>query len=138
MWPKCRLHQCAAGQQVTIVGSAEQTFAYHVSGTRRAHGEDGYCGARILIFNHQSLFQGVQIFGVEDGWQRGTVDRSLGCHGIFTHISCVWYLLGKHNDFKAILNVYINIYCLLFAVSFLCGALYPLPQNFANLSIYDL
>jgi hypothetical protein len=44
-------------------------------------------------------FQGVQIFGIEDGGQGGAVDSAFGSHGVLAHISCVGYLLGKYYNF---------------------------------------
>jgi hypothetical protein len=46
------------------------------------------------------LLQGVQVFGVEDRGQCGTIDSTLRRHSVRAYVSCIRYLLSKHNDFE--------------------------------------
>ena len=57
-----------------------------------------YCGTRMLLFQSESLLQGIQIFGIEDSRQGGTVHCALGSHRILAHITSVWHLFSQNNN----------------------------------------
>ena len=84
----------------TFVGTAVQSFADNFGRLRETHRQHRNGGTRELVLQTKGLLQGVQVFGVEDRGQCGTIDGSLLRHGIGTHVSCIRYLLCKHNDFK--------------------------------------
>ena len=54
----------------------------------------------MLFLEAQGLFEGIQVFGIEDSGQGGAVDGAFRRHRVFAHISCVGHLLGKHDDFQ--------------------------------------
>ena len=90
----------AVGEQPARVGSTEEALADDLTGARRAHGEHADGAAWMLLFEAQGLFKGIQVFGVEDGGQGGAVDGAFRRHRVFTHISSIGHLLGKHHDFQ--------------------------------------
>ncbi len=52
------------------------------------------------ILELKRLLKRIQVLGVEDCGQGGTVDGAIGLHRIFTHVAGVWHLLGQHNDIQ--------------------------------------
>ena len=52
----------------------------------------------MLLFQSESLLQGIQIFGIEDSRQGSTVHCALGSHRILAHITSVWHLFGQNNN----------------------------------------
>ena len=86
------------GKQPSGIGATIEALTDYLAGTGRTHGEHTYGAAGILLFQTQSLLKGVQVFGVEDSGQRGTVYSAFCGHRVFAHISCVWYLLCKYNN----------------------------------------
>ena len=44
------------------------------------------------------MLEGVEVFGIEDGRQCGTIDSAVSLHGIFAYVAGVRHLLGKHDD----------------------------------------
>ena len=117
----CKL---AVGQQPAGIGAAIEPLPDNLAGTWRPHGQYPHGSPRVLFLQPERLLQCVQVFRVEDGRQCGTVHRSLGCHGILPHVSCVRYLLGKYNDFQT--HKYNNVLfrnsvtCLMAKVLFFC------------------
>ena len=89
----------AVGKQPTCICTTVKTLANYLTGTWRTHCKNTNCGTWILLFQSKSLLQCVQIFRIEDGGKGCAVDCAFGCHRILTHISCVWYLLGKYYNF---------------------------------------
>ncbi len=91
----------AVGQQPTTVCAAIETLANNLTSARRTHRHHANLNiVGIGVLDAQRLLKGVQVFGVEDGRQRCTVYRALGCHGILAHVSRVWYLLGKYYNIQ--------------------------------------
>ena len=90
----------SVSEQPTCVGTTEETLSDDFAGAWRTHGEQANGAARILFLETQCLFEGVEVFRVEDCGQCGAVHGALGRHGVFTHISRVGHLLGKHHDFQ--------------------------------------
>ena len=90
----------AVSQQITAIGTAIKAFTNHLRGTGRTHGEDMDGRTGILFFQSERLFKRIQVFGVKDGGQRGTIHRTFGSHGILTHVAGVGHLLCKHNNFQ--------------------------------------
>ena len=85
------------GKQPTTVGSAIEALTNDLTGTRGTHRYHTHLDVvGISVLDAESLLQGVQVLGVEDGRKCGTVDRTLCSHGILTHVSRVRYLLGKY------------------------------------------
>ena len=72
----------------TVIGSA--------SGT---HGQDSYRRTGMCVFQSECLFQGVQVFRIEDGRKCRTVDSTVSVHGIFPHIACVGNLFCQYYNF---------------------------------------
>ena len=87
-------------QQITIVGTAEQSFTNNFGCASRSHCQDGYGRARVCIFQSEGLLKSVQVFGVEDGGECRTVNGSVGFHGIFPNITCVGNLFSQYYDFQ--------------------------------------
>ena len=90
----------AVSEQISVVGPAEKALADHIRGTRRSHRQDRNRRSGMLFFQSQRLFQRIEVLGVENGRQSGTVHRSLRRHGIRPHVSGVGYLLGKYYNFQ--------------------------------------
>jgi hypothetical protein len=88
------------GQQHDLVGAAEQRLAQHLHGSRRAHRQHGHPPA-VAFLQAQRLFEGVQVFGVEDGRQRRPVDRPVLLHGLAGHVGRVGNLLDQDDDAQA-------------------------------------
>ena len=86
----------AVGEEITAVGSAIDGFPYHFGSTSGPHRHDGDGGAGELVFQSQSLLEGVEVLGIEDGRQRAAVDGAFGSHGIGADVARVGHLLGKH------------------------------------------
>ena len=94
----CR-HLQRDGEQPAGVGTAVKSLTDDFARTWRPHCEHSDSRSGVQLFQSEGLFQCVQIFRIENGRQSGAVDSPFGCHGIFAHVSCVWYLLGKYYDF---------------------------------------
>ena len=90
----------AVGQQIAVVGAAVKSFTDNFGCASRSHGQDGYGGARMCIFQPESLLKGIQVFGVEDGGECRAVNGSVGFHGIFPNVACVGNLFCQYNDFQ--------------------------------------
>ena len=90
----------AVGQQIAVVGTTVKSFTNNFGCTSRSHGQDGNGGARMFIFQSESLLKSVQVFGVEDGRECRAVDGSVGFHGIFPNIACVGNLFCQYNNFQ--------------------------------------
>ena len=90
----------SVSKQPACVCTAVKTLSDDFCSTGRTHGQDAHGRTGVLFFQAQCLFQGIQVFGVKDCGQCGTVNCAFGGHRVFTHIPCVGYLLGKYDDFQ--------------------------------------
>jgi len=95
-----RTGECPVRKKVSAVGTAEHGIAYDIRSTQRPHGQDIYRTPFAHVLDGQCLFERIQVFGVEDGRQGGTVHRTVGLHGILAHVARVGNLLGEYNYFQ--------------------------------------
>ena len=95
-----RTGKCPVRKKVSAVGTAEHGIAYDIRSTQRPHGQDIYRTPFAHVLDGQCLFERIQVFGVEDGRQGGTVHRTVGLHGILAHVARVGNLLGEYNYFQ--------------------------------------
>ena len=86
------------GKEPACIGSAIESLADYLSGPGRAHGEDSYGGARILLFKTEGLLEREKVVRIENGGQDGPVDRSFRRHGILAYVPGVRNLFGEDND----------------------------------------
>ena len=91
------------GEQDDLVGAAVQRLAQHLGRGRRAHGEHGHAAA-VAVLEAQRLFEGVQVFGVEDRRQRRPVDGAVVFHGLAGHVGGVRDLLDQDDDAQLVLG----------------------------------
>ena len=96
--------ESSIGEDDTSVGAAIHTFTNDFSGTSRTHREESHLRAGILFFKFQGLFEGIEILGVEDGGESGTVDSTILLHSILTDIASVGHLFGQNDDIKTHIN----------------------------------
>ena len=90
----------AVGQQIPSVRTAEESFADDVGGTGRTHGQQGNRRSGVRVLDAERLFERIEVFGVENSRQGGTVDGAVGLHGILAHIPGIRDLLGQYYDFQ--------------------------------------
>ena len=99
-----RSGEFAIREQNTAIGTTEHGFTDDFGCTAGAHGQQRYFAAGESVFEHQCLFQGVEVFRVEDSGQGGPVYGAVGFHGVFTHIAGIGHLFGQHDDFQRFLH----------------------------------
>ena len=99
---------CKAGvaEDEAVVGATGAGVFDNLGGTLRAHGDDGDMAAGHAVFDLQGHLECLEVFGVEDGGQGGTVDGAVGVHGVSAHVVCVGHLLGKYHYFEFRHGVY--------------------------------
>ena len=93
---RIRAGRLAIREQDHPVRAAIECLAQHVSCARRSHGHDRDLAA-VLVLHLQGHLQGVQILRIEDGGQRGTVDRAIVLHRLAGDVGRVGHLLDQHH-----------------------------------------
>ena len=83
------------GKEITTICTTIESFSDYIGSTERPHRKHRYGCIGILVFDTECLFQGVKVFGIEDGRQGTAVDSSVFAHGIFAYVASVWHLLSK-------------------------------------------
>ena len=78
------------------IGAAAEGFAEDFAGGEGSHGDDGD-GAAEAFADLEGGFEGVEVFGVEDGGQGGPIDRAVGFHGVAGDVGSVGNLLHTDN-----------------------------------------
>ena len=90
--------ESAVGEDNAAVGATEDSFANNFGRFGQSHGEDGDSRAGVSVFEAERLFEGIQVFRVEDSGEDGAVDSTVFLHSIFAYVAGVGHLLSKHND----------------------------------------
>ena len=91
--------ESTVGEQISFVCPSIKAFAYDFRCTARTHRKHGHSRSGELIFQAQSLFKGIEVFRIEDGWKGGAINRAILFHSILPHVARVRNLLCQYCNF---------------------------------------
>ena len=81
-----------------MVSATIERLTDDLCSTGRTHGEYGDTAVGVLLLDAERLLERIQILGVKDSVEGGTVHSAVSLHSIFADITCVGDLLGKYDD----------------------------------------